>query len=108
MTLYNLGDIILIRFPHTDMKSVSKRPALVLYDAGDLEIVIARITTQEYESPFDFKILKWKEAGLLAESYIRVDKLATIEKRYIIRKLGCLDNEAVARIKEIIKQMFKL
>jgi len=35
MTTYNFGDVILIGFPHTDLQGISKRPALVLYDAGD-------------------------------------------------------------------------
>jgi hypothetical protein len=35
MTNSNLGDLVFIAFPHTDLKKVSKRPALVLFDAGD-------------------------------------------------------------------------
>jgi mRNA interferase MazF len=42
---YNLGDIILLGFPHTDLKGVSKRPAVVLYDSGDQDILVARVTT---------------------------------------------------------------
>ncbi|MBE7549185.1 MAG: hypothetical protein HS127_19305 [Planctomycetia bacterium] len=48
MTTYNFGEIILVRFPHTDLQDISKRPALILYDSGDQDILIARITTQEY------------------------------------------------------------
>ena len=35
MISYNLGDIVLIGFPHTDQQGISKRPAIVLYDSGD-------------------------------------------------------------------------
>jgi len=38
MTTYNFGDVILIGFPHTDLQGISKRPALVLYDAGDQDV----------------------------------------------------------------------
>ncbi|GJQ48393.1 MAG: hypothetical protein K8F34_10575 [Candidatus Kuenenia stuttgartiensis] len=48
MTTYNFGEIILVRFPHTDLQDISKMPALILYDSGDQDILIARITTQEY------------------------------------------------------------
>ena len=40
MTTYDFGDIVLIGFPHTDMQGVFKRPALVLYDAGDLDVLV--------------------------------------------------------------------
>jgi len=74
MTTYDFGDIVLIGFPLTDMQGVFKRPALVLYDAGDLDVLVARITTQKYSSEADYKIIEWKKGGLLAESFIRLGK----------------------------------
>lgn len=50
MTTYNFGDIVLIGFPHTDLQGVSKRPTIVLYDSGDQDVLVARVTTQEYRS----------------------------------------------------------
>ncbi len=40
------GDVILIEFPHTDLRGKSRRPALVLYDTGDQDVWVARIPTQ--------------------------------------------------------------
>ena len=108
MTIYNFGDIILIGFPHTDLQSISKRPAIVLYDSGDKDVLVARITMQEYTTETDYKILKWKECGLLAESYLRLGKQATIEKRYIIRKLGTLDSSEIEMLKTTLRRMFSL
>lgn len=88
MTAYRFGDIVLIGFPHTDLRGVSKRPAIVLYDSGDQDILVARITAQEYLTDGDYKIVNWKKGGLLTESYVRLGKQATIEKRYIVRQLG--------------------
>jgi mRNA interferase MazF len=68
MTSYNFGDIVLIGFPHTDLQSISKRPAIVLYDSGDQDVLLARITTQEYTTETDYRILDWQKSGLLAES----------------------------------------
>ena len=56
MITYNLGDIVLIGFPHTDLQGISKRPAIVLYDSGDQDVLVARITTQEYRSEVDYKV----------------------------------------------------
>jgi mRNA interferase MazF len=108
MTSYNFGDIVLIGFPHTDLQGVSKRPAIVLYDSGDQDVLLARITTQEYTTETDYKILDWQKSGLLAESYIRLGKQATIEKRYIVKQLGTMPALEVDHLKTILRKMFQL
>ena len=108
MTNYNLGDIILLEFPHADLQHSSKRPAIVLYDSGDRDVLVARITTQGYSTEADYKILKWKDSGLLAESYIRLGKQATIEKQYVIKNLGKMGSPDIENIKTILRKMFLL
>jgi mRNA interferase MazF len=61
MTSYNFGDIVLIGFPHTDLQGTSKKPAIVLYDSGDQDVLLARITTQEYTTETDYRILDWQK-----------------------------------------------
>ena len=108
MTACKFGDIVLIGFPHTDLLGVSKRPALVLYDSGDQDVLVARVTTQEYRTDADYKILHWGKGGLLAESYARLGKQATIEKRYIIRQLGTLEAEEIEKLKSILRKIYSL
>jgi len=108
MTSYKSGDIVLVEFPHTDLRGISKRPAIVLYDSGDQDILLARVTTQEYSTETDYKILDWQKSGLLAESYIRLGKQATIEKQYVVKQLGTLSASEIGHIKEILRKMFQL
>jgi mRNA interferase MazF len=108
MTVYNFGDVVLIGFPHTDFRDISKRPAFVIYDSGDMDILVARITTQEYATEADYKVVEWKRGGLISESFVRLGKLATIEKKYIIRKLGTLTEAEMKTIKSVIKNIFIL
>jgi mRNA interferase MazF len=108
MTTYNFGDIILIGFPHTDLRGVSKRPAVVPYDSGDQDILVARITTQAYSTEADYKVIEWKKCGLLTESYIRAGKEATIEKQYIVRRLGALSVIENENLKAILRQILSL
>lgn len=88
--------------------NTSKRPAFVLYDSGDQDILVARVTTQQYLTKADYKILNWEESGLLAESYIRLDKQATIEKQYIIKNLGKLESSEIENVKVILRKIFQL
>lgn len=108
MTNYSFGDIVLLKFPHVDLQNISKRPAIVLYDSGDRDVLVARITTQEYSTEADYKILKWKESGLLVESYVRLGKQATIEKNYIIKNLGRLESSEIKNVRAILQKIFQL
>lgn len=108
MTAYSFGDIILVGFPHTDLQGISKRPALVLYESGDQDILVARITRQECTTEADYKIIDWRRSGLLAESFVRLGKQATIEKKYVIRKLGALAEPEPENIKSILRSIYIL
>ena len=79
-----------------------------MYDSGDQDILLARVTTQEYSTETDYKILDWQKSGLLAESYIRLGKQATIEKQYVVKQLGTLSASEIGHIKEILRKMFQL
>jgi mRNA interferase MazF len=103
---YKFGDIIFIGFPHSDLVGLTKRPAVVLYDSGDQDVLVARITTQGYNSETDHKISDWEKCGLLAPSTIRLSKQATIEKRFILRTLGKLEPVEISDIKSLLRKIF--
>jgi len=48
MTIYDFGTIVLVNFPQTNLKKGPKRPALVIYDEGDEDVILARITSQPH------------------------------------------------------------
>jgi hypothetical protein len=45
-------------------------------------------------------VIGWRKCGRLDESYIRLGKLATIEKNFITRKLGNLESNEILKIKQ--------
>ena len=64
MSFYKFGDIVLLTFPFSDGVNVKRRPALVIRDTNDNDILVARVTSQKQESEFDVAIKFWQEAGL--------------------------------------------
>lgn len=108
MITYKFGEIVLIGFPHTDLQGISKRPAVVLYDSGNQDVLVARITTQQYTTEADYRIADWKKCGLLADSYIRLGKQATIEKQYVIKQLGTLAVPEIKNLKSILRQILSV
>lgn len=44
------GDIVLLTFPYSDGNLFKKRPAMVMNDFGDGDILVCRITSQIYKT----------------------------------------------------------
>ncbi|HLW08402.1 MAG TPA: type II toxin-antitoxin system PemK/MazF family toxin [Marinilabiliaceae bacterium] len=102
MDSFSFGDIVLLKFPFTDSKSFKRRPALIINDFNDDDIIVCRITSQIYQTENDIMIDSWKESGLKLQSVIRVHKLATLEKDMIELLMGKIDES----IKEKVKKAF--
>ena len=99
MTRYELGEILLIGFPQTGTSVRKKRPALVILDIGDDDVVLAPITSRQRSAAGDCQLTEWSTAGLLRPSWVRLAKLACLEKRGVVRRLGKLaieDHRTVA------------
>jgi mRNA interferase MazF len=92
MTTYRKGDVLLVAFPFVDEGQNKRRPAIVVADTGDQDVLLARVTTQKSRDKFDLELADWKSAGLLAASVVRLHKLATINKSLVQRRLGQLSD----------------
>jgi mRNA interferase MazF len=74
MDKLNFGDIVLLRFPFTDNQTFKRRPALIINDYNDGDIIVCRITSQIYNSQQDVFIELWEKSGLKLPSVIRFIK----------------------------------
>jgi mRNA interferase MazF len=88
MTNYLPGDVVLVRFPFADASQNKQRPALVVFDQGDQDVLVARVTTHAGRSAFDVSLADWSSAGLLALSYVRVTSLPRSESKAFCAGLG--------------------
>ena len=107
MTSFRPGDLVLVAFPYAGSTQVKRRPALVVLDTGDADVVVARVTTQQHQTPNDVAIADWQGAGLLAPSVVRTHKLATVEKALIRRWLGALQPVDRRRVSAVIRQIYE-
>jgi mRNA interferase MazF len=102
MTTYKRGEVVLVLFPHSDLQTAKKRPALVVQannlNTGMDQIVVAMITSNlarrnhpsrhfiALDSP------EGKQSGVLTDSVVMTDNLATVFLKAIVTKIGTLDN----------------
>jgi len=100
MTRFERGDIVLVWFPNSDLKTFKRRPALVVQadglDTGLPQIVAAMITSNLARRNHPSRVFIPMESaaaqvsGLRTDSVIMADNLATILHEAIAQKLGSL------------------
>ena len=106
MTKYKFGDVVLVVFSQTD-GSRKQRPALVILDIGDDDIVLAPITTTERKSKGDYKVKNWKQSGLLLGSWMRLAKIACLSKSDVCRHLGTFTSSDKEKVTLIWTKLYK-
>lgn len=88
MMTYEFGEVVLVAFPQSGTTVRKQRPALVVLDIGDADVVLAPITTRRRSGRGDYELREWPASGLLRASWVRLAKVACLEKREIGRRLG--------------------
>jgi mRNA interferase MazF len=106
MISFKAGDIVLVRFPFTDLSSTKKRPAVI-------------VNTQEYATRYHDYILVpltsvqqagqcalscWKEAGLLKPTWAKA-MIVTLSDSVLIKTIGHLHNEDVSVVSNLIREV---
>jgi len=106
MENYQLGEVVLLLYPFTDVMGAKLRPVLVLLDTGDNDILVARITTKITQTFYDVQILELQTAGLLKQSIVRLHKVNTVEKNLVNRRLGMLEASDWEKVRDKIQQIW--
>ena len=92
------GTIVLLKFPFTDGISYKHRPALVLKDFEDGDLLVCRITSKIYKSKYDIYLDDWLKFGLKLPSVVRVHKMATLEKDTMEKIMGQIDEPILNKV----------
>lgn len=97
MMSYKRGDVILVRFPNSDFKTFKKRPVLVV-QADDVETRLSQrlvaVITSNLNRTGSTRVLIVKDSpegqqmGLVADSVVVADNLATVLDREVDRVIG--------------------
>jgi mRNA interferase MazF len=105
MDKLNFGDIVLLSFPFTEGRTFKRRPALIINDFDDGDILVSRITSQIYSTKYDVYIDKWEASGLKLPSVIRVHKIATLDKNMVEIIMGKIDQSSKENVKTILGKL---
>lgn len=110
------GDVILVPFPFTDLTAVKLRPAVILTpEPTGPDLVVAYLSSVIPDEPLPTTHLlirsdhpEFRDTGLKQTSVIRLDKLMTIAKSRVRRRLGRLGPLLLAELSSHLKSAFGL
>ena len=104
---YRRGDIVLVLFPNSDLRTAKRRPALVVQSdnlkTGIDQTIVAMVTSNLARAQHSSRVVislqtpEGKQSGLLMDSVVMTDNLATIRSAEIDRTIGMLRMEAALR-----------
>ena len=110
-TPYKRGDVVLVPFPFTDLRSTKQRPALVIspdsFNASHDDLLEVAITTQipATLAAVEFLIPSTDLAacGLPKPSIIKLLKLVTLHRLLVVRRIGGLPEPILGQVSASIR-----
>lgn len=94
------GDVVLVLFPHSNLQSAKIRPALVVQadnlQTGLSQVIVAMISSQIFRAGHPSRVTvllsspAGQQSGLLTDSVIMTDNIATITISAVHRHIGTL------------------
>jgi mRNA interferase MazF len=104
--MYEQGEIIIVPFPFSDLRSIKRRPVLVLSKKSDNEtfddIITCGITSNMKDSKYSVLIenRNLDKGQIPTKSKIKVDKLFTLDKRIVEKSVGMINKETFNKVKK--------
>lgn len=104
------GDIVLVRFPFTDLTGFKKRPAIIIsngqvHRSGDC--IIVQLTTRQLSGPLAVQIsdddVTPNFKPPYSTQYVYCKKIATVDMNVIIRKISQVTN--MSKLDEILSKV---
>ena len=91
------GDVVVIPFPFSDLSGVKKRPVFVLASLPGDDIIACQITSKSKSDPFALPLDEhdFISGGLPIDSFIRPNKLFTVDKNLVLTLAGHLSEDKI-------------
>ena len=110
---YQPGDIILVRFPFTDLSSSKVRPSLVISVWGDDLIVVGIFSRIPDTIKNTWVMVKegspnFVSTGLKKTSAIKTEKITVIHRSVVRQKLGTLSQELMIQVSKALKKALRI
>lgn len=108
------GDLVLVTFPFTDLSAQKLRPALIVGRVSGDDLILAFITSQvaivdqAAEYLFAPTAPEFAVTGLKGPSLVRLNKLVTLHRSLVRRRLGRIGPQTALAIAHRLRYVLEL
>ena len=101
------GEIVVIPFPRNDSAG-KPRPALVIADLPGADLILCQITSRAYWDAFAVPLdnSDYERGGVDQPSFIRPQRLFTVEQHVILRSIGKVTAEKFDEVFKKTRTLF--
>ena len=109
MGTFTAGQVIVVRFPFSDLTAAKLRPAVVLAEAGRGDWVLCQITSKSYGDPLAVQLdaPDFAHGSLRLASYARPGKLFTAHASLVAGLVGELTTPKFATVRDAVVRMIQ-
>ncbi len=102
------GDVVVLPFPQTNLQTGKRRPALVVADLPGDDLILCQITSQVRSDGFSISLTQadFQSGRLALDSYIKAQRLFTVEKNVILYTVGQVTPLKLQEVKGKLRQLF--
>jgi mRNA interferase MazF len=102
------GEVVVLPFPQTDLQAGKRRPALVVAALPGDDLILCQITSQARGDGFSiaFRNADFATGQLRVESFIRPNRLFTVEQSVIVYSIGRVTEAKLAEVRRRIREIF--
>jgi mRNA interferase MazF len=106
---FTVGSVVLAPFPYADFSHFKTRPTLVIGLSEFNNLIVCQITSSTATSKRAIRLVKedFAEGSLPVTSYIRPDKIFTLESKILLRCLGSLKPVVLERVLRRVRELFE-
>ncbi|MFW5756392.1 MAG: type II toxin-antitoxin system PemK/MazF family toxin [Tangfeifania sp.] len=107
----NIGEIVLIPFPFSELSRVKVRPAVVITETKDKykDLVVSAISSvvPTKISEREFILAKNDTNNLRVKSIVKADRIVTIKRERVITVMGKLTDNELSKFRSILLAMIR-
>lgn len=109
--IYSQRDILLTKFPFSDLEHFKVRPVLVLsndaYNRRSPDLLICAVTSSLRQHPYGASLGRrdLEEGTLRVKSRVRTDTITSIERQIVLKKIGRITMQKHGQIVSLILRL---
>lgn len=105
-----IGDVLVAKFPFSDLSSYKKRPVLVIGYSDFDDLIVCQITSYSDKDLLCIPLNKsdFKKGLLPVNSFIRPDKIFTMDQKLVHTKAAELSTIKLKEVHKALKAIFNL